>query len=199
MLISVEGLHGCGKTTQAKLLYQNLRNRGLSVEYLGSKDKKISTYAMSFLETEGEQEAETLFYLSLANNHTLNKRFQEDPSKVFIVDRYIHTDLASTLAAGKSLDWMKSCISPLEAPNMTFLFDLDPRIALSRKGGITNAIESGAYQKENEGKTFLEYQAKIRDAYLRLSKEFPEIKIIDASMDKRECHSQVLKHIDDLF
>jgi dTMP kinase len=190
MLITLEGLHGSGKTTQGKILYDSLKDKGLGVEYLGSKDKKISKYAMNFLNSCGEQDAETLFYLSLANNYTLNEFFQEDSSKIFIVDRYIHTDLASTFAEGKSLEWMKNCISPFRLPDLTFLFDLDPEDALLRKGGNVN---------DNEDRTFLEYQARIREAYLELAKEFPEIKIIDASVNRDECRAQVLKHIDDIF
>ena len=74
-------------------------------------------------------------------------------------------------------DLNKSLIDNLK-PNLTFLFDIDPKIGLRRsKKRINNEL-----RYENMPLT---YHRKIRNAYLDIAKKNKKrIKIIDGSLDK---------------
>jgi|SRR3989344_2585802 len=198
MIINFEGIHGCGKTTQSKKLLENLQDRGLSVKYIGSSDKPLSKYGMDFLRKEGKQDPETLFYLSLANNYSIQRLLREHHKQFFILDRYIHTDISSTLAGGVNLDWIRMVTSPFVMPDLVFLLDLDPSVALERRFGKSNAIEEGKYQVgSSDG--FIDYQRKIREAYLIMAKSDPRMQILDGSSPIKDLGNQVMVSLEGLL
>ena len=198
-IISFEGIHGCGKSTQAKLTYSNLLGRGYDVKQISSNDKDLSKYAMAFLEENGEQDAEVLFYLALANDFILNRKFVENPDSIFILDRYIHTNMASTYAAGKNKDWILDCIKPFRMPDMTFLVDLSPNEAYKRKGSRVNEIEEGKFQKGHSDVGFINYQERIRKAYLEFAKNDPKIVLLDGAKSISECNEEIVKSLEDIL
>jgi dTMP kinase len=192
-IIALEGIHGAGKTTQAKLLREEFSLRGVQVEYFSSSDKPFSKKLLKIIEEFGPQNPETLFFLSLANNCALRARLRED--HVSILDRYVHTDIASTYAAGKDLNWIKNVIPGAMYPSLTILIDLDPEEALKRKGGNSTSIERGELQKGNSINDFIDYQNSLRRAYLEISHNDDNFQILDGRKPREEIHNEILASI----
>jgi len=191
-LINFEGIHGCGKTTQARLLERDLTSRGLETEYISSADKPLSRYAMDFLKKTGPQDSETLFFLALANNFSLMDRFQH-PTKLFILDRYLYTDMASTHSAGKDLSWIIQCISPFRYPDVAFFLDLPAEEALKRKNLDSNHLENGAYQRGAEIEGFIQYQTRLRQAYKEIAERDARLIVLDGTKHSIEIHKEVME------
>ncbi len=195
-IISFEGIHGCGKSTQAKMLYYYLLGKDIDVKHFSSQDKVLSKYIMEFLEKEGPQKAEILFHLALANDLTLNKEFETNQNSTFILDRYTHTNIVSAYMAGKGMRWAVEKSKVLRSPDITYLIDLPSRDAHKRKDGQTNRIERGDFQSEFLGSGFIDYQDKMSKAYLDVAKKDQKIVVIDGRSDKDACHKEILKSLE---
>ena len=196
-IISFEGIHGCGKSTQAEMLYSYLLGKNINVKHFSSRDKVLSKYIMGFLEKEGPQKAEILFHLALANDLTLNEKFETNADSIFILDRYIHTNIVSAYMAGKSMKWAVEKSKVLISPDITYLIDLPSRSAHERKDGQTNGIERGDFQSEFLGLGFIDYQDKMRKSYLDVAKKDSRMIVIDGRRGRNDCHEEILKSLED--
>ena len=190
-LINFEGLHGCGKTTQAKLLETTLNSRSITTEYISSADKPLSSFAMDFLKKNGSQDPETLFFLALANDFSLGERFKES-EKVFILDRYIYTSIASTYAAGKPLHWIEECLTPFLYPNLAFFIDVPANVASQRKNSSASRLERGAYQRGRGDSDFMKYQTCLREAYLTIASHDKRLIVIDGTKSTTDIHTEIM-------
>jgi thymidylate kinase len=196
-IVNLEGIHGAGKTTQARLLEKELNLRGISTEYICSSDKPLSEKGMEFLGEYGPQKPETLFYLSLANNFSIQDRLNNSPRRIILLDRYIYTDFASTLVGGVDYEWINHCLKPFRNPDFSFLIDISPDEALRRKEGVSSNLEKGTYQQSNgatEG--FVDYQSKLREAYLIISSKDPILIKINGQGSPLEVHRRIMSHLE---
>ena len=191
-IIDFEGIHGAGKTTQAVLLGKKLVAKGMPLEYISSSDKPFSRELMDMIDRHGSQDPETLFFLSLANNHTLKERLN-GAEKIFVLDRYIYTDMASTYAAGKSIDWIKSCLTQAKYPDIVLLLDLPPVQALERRNFDSSKLERGGYQRGNPTADFIDYQTRLREAYLTIAKTDSLVFVLDGRKTREEIHGEVME------
>ena len=193
-IISFEGIHGAGKTTQAKLMEASFKRKGYSIKYISSGDKPLSRYGMQFIEEHGKQDPKTLFYLSMANNNSL-QGILKGPSDIFILDRYIHTDMASTLLAGGDINWIKTCISPLLRPDHTFFLDTPVEDAHRRKNWDTSKLENGGLQSGWSGVGFIDYQSKLREAYIELRESGEAMEWIMGGESVEKVHQDIIRRL----
>jgi len=95
-----------------------------------------------------------------------------------ILDRYVDSGIAFSVAAGLDLDWCRHADVGLPMPDVVFFLDLDPEEAETREGYGTERYEN------------MDFQRKVRDAYHAL--RGPHWITIDASLDTDEIHDKVL-------
>ena len=110
--ICVEGLDGCGKTTQTNLLVRSLRKSGYNAVYTAEPSRgKIGKFIKKYC-LHGEKRVsvvvEALLFAADRFEHvesevipTLNK------GKIVVSDRYIYSSLAYQGAAGLDLKWIE--------------------------------------------------------------------------------------------
>lgn len=186
VIISFEGIDGSGKTTIAKATEEELSKIGFETLYteeptdsfLGEMIRKIILKNLSISLPPITQ----AFLFNADRNLHMSSIILEalDEKKLILMDRF--TD--STLAYQGENDKLMSIIEKINdiatesvLPDITFLLDLDPKIALER-------IEK--LSKERDKFEKLEFLKKVRFRYLAIAKKNKErIKILDATNEKK--------------
>ena len=169
-LITFEGIDFSGKSVQANFLNEALKGRKLPVLFLrepgGTEiSEKIRSVLLDNANHKMSAMTEVLLY-SAARAQMVRESIIPHLEKGFVVicDRYFDSTTAYQGFGRKiDLDFIKKLNSfateELE-PDLTFLIDLDPVIALQRKKTDLDRLE-----KEN-----LEFHQRVRNGYLEIAR-----------------------------
>ncbi|CAJ0845883.1 9812_t:CDS:2 [Entrophospora sp. SA101] len=167
-LIVLEGCDGSGKSTQAKRLYDHLKNDGVNVKLMRFPDRStlIGQLINSYLKNEEDLD-------DTMKNYLLD-------GTTLIVDRYVFSGVVYSTAKGLDFNWCKSSDIGLLTPDMVIFMNMPSEELLKRKG-----FGDERYEK-------LEFQQKVKDNFLKL--EDPRFwKILDANKSISEIHNQIMK------
>ena len=197
--ITFEGIDGSGKSTQLRLIANDLRFRGLNVlttqepggTPLGRKLREI------FLETDENVDplAELLLFAADRAQHVnLLIKPALTEGKIVISDRYADATYAYQGAGrGFSQTTVKQVIKLATdglKPHLTLFFDLPVETALLR----TNTRDRAGEQKNRMDKERGDFYERVRASYLELAaKEAERFRIIDAAHSVEEVHAATLK------
>jgi dTMP kinase len=193
--ISLEGIEGCGKTTQAGLLEQRLRDDSLPVigvrepggTQLGEAIRAIvldvdhdtmSPWAEASLYTAARaQLVKEVILPELARGH------------VVIADRFADSTLAYQ-GAGRGLDM--SILSAMQAvlklkPDLTFLLDIEPEAGAARQA----AVEHRPDRMEQEDLVFFQ---RVRQGYLDIAgRQADRYVVVDAAQSVEAVGDELLR------
>lgn len=197
--ITFEGIEGCGKSSQAKLLQHYYEEQGKQVlltrEPGGPKiSEQIRQILLDNNNKEMLPETEMLLYMASRSQHTGEWIIPILKSgKIVISDRYYDSTWAYQGAA-RNLDM--NIIRQITdyatyglVPDITILIDLPAHIGLSR---ISN---ENADRLENES---LQFHKKVRKAFLDIAKqEKKRYIVIDGRKCIEEVHEEIIKRIND--
>ncbi len=196
MFITLEGIEGCGKTTQIRNLSTYFKNRGLPVVVTREPGgtaigKKIRTILLNPESRDLVPTAELLLYMAdrAQHIHSLIKPCLAE-GKIVLCDRYfdatlVYQGFARGLDTRFISDLHRLVFENLK-PDITFLLDLAPRIGLARAWKqLDNGTRSGTESRFEE--ETISFHEKVRAGYLELADLDPErIRIIDASGDEKQ-------------
>jgi dTMP kinase len=159
VFIVVEGLDGCGKTTQTYLLAQKLsKNYPVNLTAEPSRGK-IGTFIRQCCLYEDKRlptEAEALLFAADRIEHLQNEiKPALDEGKIVVCDRYTYSSLAYQGSAGLSLDWIKTINARALQPDFAIFIDVPPEKVLNRLQRKKSVMET------------LETQQKVREVYLK--------------------------------
>ena len=160
LLISIEGIDASGKTTQAKLLAEELISLGLDV-LLSTEptDGPIGALIKKLLRGEKRPppvvEA-VLFALDRFWHVERIVRPAIGEGKIVVLDRYYHSSLAYQGSAGLDMGWLKTINSFAPRPDLAIYIDVRPEEALKRIGKPRTVLEHASIQEA------------VRRAYLSL-------------------------------
>ena len=190
MLVSFEGIDGCGKSTQANLLVRYLEKKGQRVilrrepggTKIGEKIREI------LMREEVTPKAELLLFLASRNLLVEDIKHYLARGYFVVLDRYVDSSVAYQ-GFGRNIG--KEAVEKLNTfatdglmPDVTFYIDVDVGTALKRKGELNRF----------EKKEFLE---RVRKGYLLLAEEHPErIVVLDGNRTAEEIHKMVVKEIE---
>lgn len=156
--ICIEGLDGCGKTTQAKLLAKKLRESHNAVYTTEPSRGKIGTYIRSsylYGEKRLSNVIEALLFAADRIEHVENEVLPAlKQGRLVISDRYVYSSLAYQGAVGLSLEWIEKVNEHALKPDLAVFIDVDPKIVMSRLKPKKSIMEN------------LETQQKVREIYL---------------------------------
>ncbi|TRO51648.1 dTMP kinase [Candidatus Bathyarchaeota archaeon] len=159
VFICIEGLDGCGKTTQAKLLARKLRKRHNAVYTAEPSRGKIGTLIRrNYLYGEKRLSIvlEALLFAADRIEHLENVILPAlEAGQLVISDRYVYSSLAYQGAAGLSLDWIEKINENALQPDVAFFIDVNPETVMSRLKPKKSVMENLANQK------------KVREIYLK--------------------------------
>jgi len=193
--ISFEGIEGTGKSTQAKLLYNYLREKGADVilteEPGGTQiSVKIREVLLSVEHKEMSALTELLLYNASRAQHIQEVIMPAlDRGAFVITDRFTDSTLAYQ-GYGRGLDLQLIDSIDLIAtgslrPDITLLLDLDVQTGLKRNRGINKTD-----RLELEDVAFHE---RVRNGYHMLAaKEPTRIKLISVTAGIDEIHRSII-------
>ena len=169
-LISFEGIDGCGKSTQIKLLSEKLSNNNINnfifIEPGGSRiSEKIRAIVLD-KNNSISSESETLLFLA-ARSNLVNELIEPaiKNNDTILCDRYFDSTIAYQ-CYGKGMDidivniMNKFAIRNI-FPSLTIIFDISPEIVQQR------LKDKELDRMEMLG---LEFQNKVRKGYIEISK-----------------------------
>ena len=205
MLITFEGIEGCGKSTQARMLHDWIRENGqnalLSREpgssFLGEKLRAI---LLSQESGDISPLSELFLYLADRAEHVqqvVEPALQEN--QIVIIDRYVDSTLVyQGYGRGFELPFLQQLNARASChvwPTLTFLLDLPPEQGLKRakSRNVENAleIEEGRFESES-----WKFHSKIRNGYLELAKqEENRFVVLDALEPVETVFEKIKEHL----
>ena len=198
--ISFEGIDGCGKSTQAKILSTILTDCGnkvlLTREPGGSEGaEEIRNLLLKGNPDRWSAETELLLFTAARRDHLERTILPAlESGTTVICDRFSDsTRVYQGVTRGDLrdlVDKLDDAMIPRQ-PDITILIDLDPNI------GLTRALERSNTEARFED-FGLEMQIKLREGFLSLANEFPKrIMVIDGNRSEVEVAQTIIKLLDE--
>lgn len=187
MLVVFEGIDGCGKETQIKLLREKL---GCAVFKYPTKKYQILN---DYLEKKAHVDPKSLFLLFLADiaqeQEDMKRALAEN--KLVVLDRYVFSTIAYEVGsisyeAGKKIVEGVGYLKP----DLVLLLDISSAVSQERKR------KQKQLDRYEENAAYLE---KVRSNFLRLFEErflCMNWKKIDASKSVEEVYREIIKAVE---
>ncbi|MBU1044646.1 MAG: dTMP kinase [Candidatus Omnitrophica bacterium] len=189
-IISFEGIEGTGKSTQSRLLSSFLAKQGFKTAFFREPGSSVFGEQIRNILLHGKSKlsalSETLLFIAAREQLRIEK-IQPNIAKkdIVIIDRYIDATVAyQGYGSGVDIELINQlnkvvigkCI-----PNLTILFDIDPKIGLVRSG------RGDRFEKRK-----ISFHQRVRMGYLKIAKENPDrIKIIKVDTDIKTIQNQL--------
>ncbi|MEM0006773.1 MAG: dTMP kinase [Candidatus Bathyarchaeia archaeon] len=185
--ICVEGLDGCGKTTQAKILVRKLRKIGYDAVYTAEPSRgKIGKFIKRYCLHGSKRISSIVEALLFAADRYEHVETEIIPAlkegKVVVSDRYLYSSLAYQGAAGLNLDWIRRINEHAIPPNLAIFIDVEPNTVIKRLKPKKSVMEN------------LETQRKVREVYLKFV-ENGELVRVNGNKSKREVAKEILSTV----
>lgn len=199
--ITFEGIEGCGKSTQTKLLQQYLKEKNRKVfltrEPGGPKiSEEIRRVLLSTENKEMLPRTEILLYMASRSQHTGEWIIPHLEQGFFVIsDRYFDSTIAYQGAARKIprniIDTLTDFATFGLKPDLTFLVDLPAEIGLSR----IEAKKADRLEQES-----LAFHQEVRKGFLDLARqESDRFVILDGRKSIAEIHQDIVDVINKIL
>ena len=194
--ITFEGIDGCGKSTQARLLLEYMNKSGVEtilVREPGGTNISESIREILLHSSSGQMGDRTESLLMTASRAQLTQEViipNMEQGKFVIADRYSDSTLAYQ-GGGRNLDieWLielNNYATFTLLPDITFFVDIRSEEALRR-------LDSDKDRIEGEG---IEFQARVRKTYHKLAERFNNRYVImDGYGEIDDIHQKVLNEM----
>ncbi len=169
----LDGIDGCGKSTQAKKLYNYLKKKKITSHLTTEPSKgELGQILRKYLQKEDNPATlDALLFAADRIDHCYHEILPLlHEKKIVISDRYRDSSLIYQSIQGKeegiTREWVQLINNFSLKPDLTVIIDLDPQIALSRKVA-QNATTQAAMEKFEE----LTFQQQIRKGFAAINKQ----------------------------
>ena len=191
VLVNLEGIDGCGKSTQSTLLLEKLEGEGEKVIILKEPTKRPHGQKLWDM-LHGKRKAtneEILELFVLDRKQHVEEKIEPalDSGAVVLMDRYYYSSMAYQVAGGIDVEEIREKHEFAPKPDVVLIFDLPVSVALERVKGHSDADE---FEKE-------EHLEKVREAYLDLEND-PLVRIVDATGTPEEIFGNVWKLVSEV-
>jgi thymidylate kinase len=195
LFVTFEGVEGSGKTTVAKAIAENLRQKGLTVVVTAEPgDTSVGRQIRQLLATVDERTAWTETFLFLADRAEHVAKVIKpalERGEIVLCDRFTDSTIAyQGFGLGLPLEWLTQLNSIATnglVPDLTLLLDIDPEMGLKRSQRET------VFERRS-----LDFHQRVRWGYLWLAKQEPHrVKVIDASQPLESVLTQALRLVEE--
>ncbi|KAF9421009.1 hypothetical protein HW555_002992 [Spodoptera exigua] len=168
-LIIIEGVDRTGKSTQARMLVENLKKKNIQAEYTNfpARDTEVGKIINNYLQLKNELSDEVVHLLFSANRWERAKSIIKtlEAGITVIVDRYCYSGVAFSAAKGNIILYFKFIISSVHYKVFFLTMPVD---SIKQRNGFGN-----------ERYEVLSFQQKVSEIYSKLKEDNWEI--VDAS------------------
>ena len=195
LFVTFEGVEGSGKTTVAKAIAENLRQKGLTVTVTAEPGTTlVGRQIRQLLATVDERTAWTETFLFLADRAEHVAKVIKpalERGEIVLCDRFTDSTIAyQGFGLGLPLEWLMQLNSIATnglVPDLTLLLDIDPEMGLKRSRRET------VFERRS-----LDFHQRVRWGYLWLAKQEPHrVKVIDASQPLESVLTQALRLVEE--
>lgn len=194
-IVSFEGIDGCGKTTQARLLYEHLLKESVDAVFLNEPGGTAVGNKIRGLLLD-KQEKPCIWselFLYLASRAQLLSEVimqQAGEGRIIVLDRYIDSTAAyQGYGRGIPVELINSLHNAFLKgmfPDITFLIDAPPEVLVP----VLEKKEKDRIEQES-----IEFQKRVREGYLQIAKkEKARVQVI-----KRESLEETHKNIIEIW
>ena len=196
VLITFEGIEGCGKSTQIEKIYNFFKKKKIKCiktrEPGGTRlSEKIRKLIIHDLKNNEDNLTELLLLFASRSNHFLKISKYLKKKYIVICDRYIDsTYVYQHYEQGQSLkfiDFLQKKIDNNVRPNITFFLDVSTNISKNR---VRKRRKLDRFDRYNKKK-----MNNLRKSFLKLTKKYKRIIKIDGSKNKNEVHNDIIKYL----
>lgn len=201
--IVIDGLDGCGKGTQMKLLEEKLLVFGnviLTREPGGTpyaeeirslvlggsaKDTSALTQFFLFLAARSDHMEKKVIPALLAGTHVISDR---GDSSTWAFQIYGGENMSLRKRFLQTRKWVFGSYEP----DLYIVLDLAPEMAFERTRNDT------VRERTHFDNQAVDFHTRVRSGFLEFNKLFP-VRIIDASRSKEEIHEDIFKSVQEVF
>jgi len=188
-LVSFEGIDASGKNTQSRMLFDFLKEKGFSCEYLSfpSYSSPIGQEIKNYLTGKREYGPEARHVLYSANRYELKPSIDRwiSEKKIIILNRYCESNIAYGVADGLPLLWLEQLEGRMPKSDFVFYLKISPEISAMRKSS-RDRFEANL--------KFLKRVSEVYDALATRQNWFT----IDAAQDVGMIHYEIIKTLSSL-
>tara|TARA_Y100001958_G_C21140977_1_gene479701 strand:+ start:475 stop:1101 length:627 start_codon:yes stop_codon:yes gene_type:complete len=193
VLITFEGIEGCGKSTQINKIYKFLKKKRISCiktrEPGGTQlSEKIRKLIIHDLKNNEDNLTELLLLFASRSNHFIKISTYLQKKYVVICDRYIDSTYAyQHYEQGQSLKFINLLQKKIDnnvKPNITFFLDVPPSVSKKR---INKRKKLDRFDKYNKNK-----MNKLRKSFIKLTKKHRRIVKIDGNKNANLVHQDII-------
>jgi len=200
--ICLEGIDGCGKSTQAVALGDFLEKEGFKVLRIREPGgTEISEAIRQVILNPGYKDkmndVAELFLYSAARAQLIHEVVKPALRKGYVVlaDRFAYSTLAyQGFGRGLDIEMVKNLLCMtcgVFFPNKTFIFDIP--VSLSKERLLKNTINKDRIEQEQD-----DFFERVRQGYLTIAKENPETCVlINAARSKEDIFEFLVSHLKD--
>jgi dTMP kinase len=190
VFICIEGLDGCGKTTQAKLLVKKLKKHYDAVYTAEPSRGEIGKFIKKNClnaERRGSVLVEALLFAADRVDHVQNEVSPAlGKGRVVVSDRYVYSSYAYQGAAGLELEWIEELNEHAIRPDLAIFIDVKPETVVQRLKRKKSVMED------------LETQKKVREVYLKYVQKNQLVRL-DGNKPKRAVAKDLFQTVRDFL
>lgn len=183
MIVALEGLDNCGKTTITNLLNEYYKGKSIKIEI----SKEFLTPIGKILKemvVNDDIDPTLKAYLFAADRYYRMKEIDYTEKKIYIFDRYVPSAMAYREAEGINLNWIRSINEIFPTPDLCFFIDITAKESIKRN---TDTKFNIRYSEE--------YLNKVRECYLSYLEEYDMI-YLDGNNKLEETMMEIVFYID---
>jgi dTMP kinase len=180
MIVVLEGIDNCGKTTTSEQLSQYFKRTGRSVHISKELTTDVGSLIKNASSTSPFSPIMKTFLFAADRQLRLEEIEKSNKYDVYIFDRYLYSAIAYREAEGIDRHWVQEinrCIPPFD---IGFYIDISPEESIRRN---TDAKFNIHYS--------LEYLSHVRESYLREVKDGNLI-MIDGMCNNEKVYQQII-------